>query len=40
MVVLQKAESLFRGHLQSYISNEEMANISSAVLLGSMKYGS
>ena len=40
MIVLQKAKYLFRGHLKSYVSNEEMANISSAVLLGWTKYGS
>jgi len=40
MVVLQRAESLFRGHWQSCVLNEEMANISSAVLLGWTKYGS
>jgi len=33
MVVLQKGNSLFRGHLQSYVLNEETANISSALLL-------
>jgi hypothetical protein len=40
MVVLQKGKSLFLGHLQSYVLNEETAVISSAVLLGWMKYGS
>jgi hypothetical protein len=40
MVVLQKTKSLFRGHLNPHVLNEEMANISSAVLLGWTKYGS